>query len=215
MKQVIALADQIARLGRLDPDHRRKRRRQGSDGALRPQEVAARATSRSSPSTAPPSRRTCWKANCSATRRAPSPARWRAGSASSRKPTAARCCSTKSPRWTCGCRPSCCARCRSARSTASAAASRCRSTSASSRRPTATSAQLVRAGEFREDLLYRLNVVNLRIPPLRERQDDLAALAHFFIEKYARANGRPARRLSQEALGASAGASLARQRARA
>jgi two-component system, response regulator FlrC len=59
---------------------------------------------------------------------------------------------------------------------------------------------LVRAGDFREDLLYRLNVVNLRIPPLRERKDDLAALARFFIEKYARANGRPARKLSKEGL---------------
>src|SRR5262245_57983758 len=57
---------------------------------------------------------------------------------------------------------------------------------------------LVRTGDFREDLLYRLNVVNLRIPPLRERKDDLAALAGFFIDKYARANGRPARRLSRE-----------------
>jgi DNA-binding NtrC family response regulator len=59
---------------------------------------------------------------------------------------------------------------------------------------------LVGAGEFREDLLYRLNVVNLRIPPLRERKDDLAALARFFIEKYARANGRPARKLSKDGL---------------
>jgi DNA-binding NtrC family response regulator len=59
---------------------------------------------------------------------------------------------------------------------------------------------LVRAGEFREDLLYRLNVVNLRIPPLRERKDDLAALAQFFIDKYARANGRPARCLAPAAL---------------
>lgn len=59
---------------------------------------------------------------------------------------------------------------------------------------------LVRAGEFREDLLYRLNVVNLRIPPLRERKDDLAALARHFIDKYAKANGRPARQLSPEAL---------------
>jgi DNA-binding NtrC family response regulator len=49
-------------------------------------------------------------------------------------------------------------------------------------------------------LLYRLNVVNLRIPPLRERKDDLAALAQFFIDKYARANGRPARRLSKEGM---------------
>jgi two-component system, response regulator FlrC len=60
--------------------------------------------------------------------------------------------------------------------------------------------QLVRAGEFREDLLYRLNVVNLRIPPLRERKDDLAALARFFIDKYARANGRPAKRLAPAGL---------------
>jgi len=58
----------------------------------------------------------------------------------------------------------------------------------------------VRDGEFREDLLYRLNVVNLRIPALRERKDDLAALAGFFAEKYARANDRPARRLSREAM---------------
>jgi len=59
---------------------------------------------------------------------------------------------------------------------------------------------LVRAGEFREDLLYRLNVVNLRIPPLRERKDDLKALSNFFIDKYARANGRPARRLAAEGM---------------
>ncbi len=57
---------------------------------------------------------------------------------------------------------------------------------------------LVRAGDFREDLLYRLNVVNLRIPPLRERKDDLLALAQFFIDKYARVNGRPARRLARD-----------------
>ena len=60
--------------------------------------------------------------------------------------------------------------------------------------------ELVRAGDLREDLLYRLNVVNLRIPPLRERKDDLAALAQFFIDKYARANERPARRLSTDAM---------------
>jgi len=59
---------------------------------------------------------------------------------------------------------------------------------------------LVRSGEFREDLLYRLNVVNLRIPPLRERKDDLSALAQFFIDKYARANGRPARKLSRDGM---------------
>ena len=80
--------------------------------------------SRSSASTAPPFRSTCSNPSCSATRRVRSPARSPAASASSRRPTAAPCCWTRSPRWTAACRPSCCGRCRSARSTASAAPSR-------------------------------------------------------------------------------------------
>jgi DNA-binding NtrC family response regulator len=59
--------------------------------------------------------------------------------------------------------------------------------------------EAARLGEFREDLLYRLNVVNLHIPPLRERPRDVVALADHFIDKYARANGYAARRLSEEA----------------
>src|SRR3954463_10783825 len=49
--------------------------------------------------------------------------------------------------------------------------------------------QAVREGTFREDLLYRLNVVNLRLPPLRERPGDVVALAEHFAKKYAAANG--------------------------
>jgi two-component system response regulator FlrC len=60
-------------------------------------------------------------------------------------------------------------------------------------------AQAVKDGTFREDLLYRLNVVNLRLPPLRERPGDVVALAEFFIRKYAKANGMPERPLSAEA----------------
>ncbi|HEX3699442.1 MAG TPA: sigma-54 dependent transcriptional regulator, partial [Phenylobacterium sp.] len=60
-------------------------------------------------------------------------------------------------------------------------------------------AQAVREGTFREDLLYRLNVVNLRLPPLRERPGDVVALAEFFVKKYAAANGAPERPLSAEA----------------
>ncbi|HOY77511.1 MAG TPA: sigma-54 dependent transcriptional regulator [Hyphomonadaceae bacterium] len=54
-------------------------------------------------------------------------------------------------------------------------------------------------GEFRKDLLYRLNVMNLHIPPLRERPRDLASLADFFVNKYANANGLSHRRLSDAA----------------
>src|ERR671927_545959 len=57
----------------------------------------------------------------------------------------------------------------------------------------------VRAGTFREDLLYRLNVVNLNIPPLRERPADVLELAQYFIKKYAEANGVPLRPISTEA----------------
>jgi DNA-binding NtrC family response regulator len=57
-------------------------------------------------------------------------------------------------------------------------------------------AQAVKDGTFREDLLYRLNVVNLRLPALRERPADILALAEFFVKKYAEANGVPARPLS-------------------
>jgi DNA-binding NtrC family response regulator len=60
-------------------------------------------------------------------------------------------------------------------------------------------AAAVKEGTFREDLLYRLNVVNLRLPPLRERPGDIPALADFFIKKYAAANGVPARPLSATA----------------
>src|SRR6195256_4700056 len=57
----------------------------------------------------------------------------------------------------------------------------------------------VREGVFREDLLYRLNVVNLKIPPLRERPADGVALAQHLIKKYSTANGLTARPLSAEA----------------
>ncbi|MBX7249031.1 MAG: sigma-54 dependent transcriptional regulator [Caulobacteraceae bacterium] len=60
-------------------------------------------------------------------------------------------------------------------------------------------AQAVREGTFREDLLYRLNVVNLRLPPLRERPGDVAVMAAHFVKKYAAANGVPERPLSEEA----------------
>jgi len=60
-------------------------------------------------------------------------------------------------------------------------------------------ARAVSEGTFREDLLYRLNVVNLRLPSLRERPGDVSVLADHFVKKYAAANGVPARPLSVDA----------------
>jgi two-component system, response regulator FlrC len=60
-------------------------------------------------------------------------------------------------------------------------------------------AEAVREGKFREDLLYRLNVVNLKIPPLRERPADVLELATYFVKKYSQANGLPARALGADA----------------
>src|SRR5579862_947741 len=57
-------------------------------------------------------------------------------------------------------------------------------------------AEAVKHGTFREDLLYRLNVVNLRLPALRERPKDIRALSQHFARKYAEANGVPFRALA-------------------
>lgn len=57
----------------------------------------------------------------------------------------------------------------------------------------------VRDGEFREDLFYRLNVVNLRLPALRDRPADAVKLAEFFVAKYAQANGVPVKPISAAA----------------
>ena len=58
----------------------------------------------------------------------------------------------------------------------------------------------VQAGEFREDLFFRLNVVPIRVPPLRDRTDDIALLARHFIDLASQENGLAPKRLSDEAL---------------
>jgi two-component system response regulator AtoC len=60
----------------------------------------------------------------------------------------------------------------------------------------------VRRRAFREDLFYRLNVVRIHVPPLRERREDVAALAERFLANYAAKHGRPARRFDAGALAA-------------
>jgi transcriptional regulator with PAS, ATPase and Fis domain len=59
---------------------------------------------------------------------------------------------------------------------------------------------LIAKGNFRKDLFYRLNVISLRIPPLRERPEDIAPLATALLAKLAQRNGRSAVRISLEAM---------------
>jgi DNA-binding NtrC family response regulator len=58
----------------------------------------------------------------------------------------------------------------------------------------------VREGRFREDLFYRLNVITIELPPLRQRKEDIPPLVDFFLKKYAEENDRTARRITPEAL---------------
>ena len=69
----------------------------------------------------------------------------------------------------------------------------------------ATNVDLLHAielGEFREDLYYRLNVINLEIPPLRSRPDDIKVLSEYFLDKFAVREGRSEMILSSKALAA-------------
>lgn len=61
-------------------------------------------------------------------------------------------------------------------------------------------AEAVRQGEFREDLFYRLNVVEVRLPALRERVDDIPLLIDHFVGQFAKENDRPAPRFSAQAM---------------
>ncbi len=60
--------------------------------------------------------------------------------------------------------------------------------------------QMVDQGKFREDLYFRLNVLSIEMPPLRERAEDIVLLANAFLREFAEENGRPLKPLTDEAL---------------
>ena len=91
----------------------------------------------------------------------------------------------------------------------------CRSTCGSCARRTSRSQSLPRGTEFREDLLYRINTVEIRVPPLRERSEDIAPLLEHFVEIYARKYNLPPKRLVARRAEAARSVCLARQRSRA
>lgn len=58
----------------------------------------------------------------------------------------------------------------------------------------------VEKGNFREDLYYRLNVINIELPPLRKRKEDIQAMASFFVKKYSEINSKPIKELSPDTI---------------
>ncbi len=60
--------------------------------------------------------------------------------------------------------------------------------------------QQVKEGKFREDLFYRLNVITIDLPPLRQRKEDIPLLVDFFLQKYSKENDQPTRRITPEAM---------------
>jgi DNA-binding NtrC family response regulator len=60
--------------------------------------------------------------------------------------------------------------------------------------------ELVKEGKFRDDLFYRLNVITIDLPPLRQRKEDIPLLVNFFLAKFAKENDRPIARITAEAL---------------
>ena len=70
---------------------------------------------------------------------------------------------------------------------------------ASSPRPTAICARWLQDGRFRDDLYYRINVLSIDVPPLRERRDDIPVLMDFFLKKHTRNTSRLVRGLTPDA----------------
>ena len=98
------------------------------------------------------------------------------------------------------CKSNCCAYCRSARFIRSA---RNDPVSFDVRVLCATNKDLeaeAKAGRFREELLYRINVITIKLPPLRERKDDIPLLASHFLKKFERSLGRGGMRFSKGAM---------------
>ena len=200
MQEIFALVKDVASLRSTVLITGRERHGQGARRARPPLLRRPRRASRSSASPARPSPRRSSSRSSSGTRRGRSPAPPSGGRGSSSWPRAGRSSSTRSATSRRRSRSTSCASCRSGASSASAGARRSRSTCGSSRRRTSTSPRRCRQGRFRDDLFYRLNVVAIHLPPLRERPEDVPLLARAFLERLSQELGKEAEDLSEGAL---------------
>jgi hypothetical protein len=194
----------------------RERHRQGALGARAPREQHASPAARSSPSTARRSPSRSSRPSCSATRRARSPAPPRRAKAASNPRTAAPCSSTRSARSLATCRSSCLRVLQEGEIERLGGGGKPRKIDI--RLVAATNVQLaeeVKAGRFREDLYYRLNVIPVHVPPLRDRRDDIPLLVQHFASVYAEKNAKPISGCTAGGAGAPGRVPVAGQRARA
>ena len=174
--------------------------RQGDAGARHPPRVGSRLPARSSRSTAPPCRATCSRASCSATARGPSPAPTRRSPASSAPRPAVRCFSTRSPTSNPDVQPKLL---RFLETHEIHPLGEPQPIKVDVRVIAATNArleQLVADGRFREDLFYRLNVVRLKLPPLRERREEIPPLVDHYLRKFGDEQKKGRLTLSDETL---------------
>ena len=182
------------------PPHRRNRHRQRDAGPRDPPRLGPRRQAVPAVQLHARCRATCSRASCSATARAHSPGQTPPSAASSAPPPAARSSSTKSPTSASRSSRSCCASSRTTRSIRSASRTR---SSVDVRIVAATNAtleKLVAEGRFREDLFYRLNPVHLKLPPLRERREEIPPLVHHYLRRYGDEQRKGRLTLSDEAL---------------
>ncbi len=155
------------------------------------------------------------RASCSAMNAAPSPTRTPRRRAWSHRPPAARCCSTRSTASHPRRKSRCCASCRTGTYRPVGGE---RQIKADVRVVAATNADLAaeaRAGRFRQDLYYRLDVVSCAMPPLRQRGNDAVDLANHLLGRFAQQHGRPRKALHPAYGGVAAALRLAWQCPRA